>query len=207
MSKLPEIVLASSSPQRVRIMEELAIPFIVVSEEVKEVIGKTPAATVEYNAGLKAETVAKSVEPGRFVLAADTVLVQERKIFGKPRNAAEAKVFLAGFSGKTIEAYTGVAIAHRKTGSCLVGSESAVIIFRSFLAAVIDWYIETGEPLTRAGAFAISKKGELLVDSVRGSYSCIAGLPKYLTLQLLSRIYQKTGIEGAEVFPFFNLEN
>jgi len=205
MKKFPEIILATSSPQRSQILEELDLPFKIISKEVEEIVGKTPEVTVEYNARLKAQTVAKGVKAEIFVLAADTVLVRGAVILGKPSNNAEAKSFLASFSGKNILAYTGVVVTHRATDTCLASVETAEIAFRSFSQEMIDWYVSTGEPLTRAGAFGISKRGEILVEAIHGSYSCIAGLPKRSTLLLLNNIFKATGISQTDFYSLPDL--
>ncbi len=187
-------------------MEELGIPFTVVSKEVAELTRATPGETVAYNAGLKADTLAETLASGRLVLAADTVLALGGEIFGKPRNAGEAKAFLAAFSGKSVQAHTGVALVHKENNVSLLSLESAEIVFRRLSPEMIDWYLDTGEPLSRAGAFAVSGMGELLVDAIRGSHSCIAGLPKYSTLLLLRECFARIGV-GVPVnflFPAFS---
>jgi septum formation protein len=198
---IPEIILASSSPQRSHILEELEIPFKTVWRDVDEITGETPEETVEYNAGLKAETVAGIVADDKFVLAADTVLGFNGRILGKPANEIEAKSFLTNYRGKTIKAYTGLAVVHRATGSSLVTHESAEIVFKTYSQGIVNWYVATGEPLTRAGAFGISKRGEILVKAIHGSYSCIAGLPKFSTIILLSTAFEKAGISLPDFFP------
>jgi len=204
LSRIPEIILASTSPQRRHILEELEIPYQIVSREVDEITGETPKSTVLYNARLKAEAVAREVEPEKIILAADTVLARGEEILGKPADTEQARAFLASFSGNTIHAYTGLTIVHRVSNSSLEIVETAEIIFRSFSQKMIDWYVGTGEPLTRAGAFGISKRGEILVKVIHGSYSCIAGLPKFSTMVLLNSIFKKAGISQSNFFPPLN---
>ena len=201
MSVFPEIILASTSPQRRRILEELEIPFSVLAREVEEITAASPGETVMHNARLKAAAAAERAAPDSFVVAADTVLARRGQIYGKPRDETEARAFLAGFSGESITAWSGLALVHRASSTCLAARENAEILFRPFSKELINWYVGTGEPLTRAGAFGISKRGELLVSGVRGSYSCIAGLPKAALLNLLREAFIRAGRDPVYGLP------
>ena len=198
MIKLPEIILASESPQRSRILEELGISYRLLAADSDEIVGATPQETVLTNAKRKTATAISSVAHGRVILAADTVLTMQGQIFGKPKNENEARSFLQKFSGKSVEAVSGVA-AMRKgdtTGSAAI--ETAIIEFKTLSKEIIEWYLSTGEPLVRAGAFGISRLGEILVKSVNGSYSCVAGLSKRSTLAVL---YQVAGVSNFSDLP------
>lgn len=201
MTAIPEIILASSSLQRQRILEELEIPFVVVNKEVEEITTDDPVETVVHNAVLKATTVAEMSNLDSFVLAADTVLTHKGKIFGKPKDESEARLFLSEFSGNIIQAWTGLAVVHPESFTRLATRESAEIVFKSFSLDLIDWYVATGEPLTRAGAFGISKSGEILVAALRGSYSCVAGLPKLALMALLGESFNLAGLMSVLPFP------
>ena len=188
MLDLPEVILASTSPQRQQILRELGIRYTIVAKDTPEIVGETPQETVTANARLKGLDVMPDVTPGSIIVAADTVLSQNGKIFGKPSDAHEAKKILKGFSNKSVQAFSGVAVLCAGENQGWVGVESAEVEFFEVSDNFIDWYIRTEEPLSRAGAIGISRIGEILIESIRGSYSCIAGLPKRTLLACLTRM-------------------
>ena len=188
MIKLPEIILASESPQRSQILEELGISYRLLAADTDEIVGETPQETVLTNAKRKVAATISSIDHGTVILAADTVLTMQGQIFGKPRNENEARNFLQKFSGKTVDAVSGVVAIRKGDTTGFAAIETAIIEFKILSEETIEWYIGTGEPLTRAGAFGISRLGELLVKSVEGSYSCVAGLSKRSTLAVLYQV-------------------
>ena len=189
--KWPEIYLASTSVQRASILKELDIPFKVLEMEVNEIIGTSPEETVMENAKRKAVAGIRAIEHcENAILAADTVLAMEGKIYGKPSSPEEAKKTLEKFSGKCIRVFTGVAGVQKQEKIGIVALEMAEIEFHPLTSGIIDWYISTGEPLTRAGSIGISRIGEILIKSTNGSFSCIAGLPKNAVLAVLTSLLQ-----------------
>jgi len=189
-----EIILSSTSPQRYQIMEELKLPFKVLELEVEEVKEATPADTVLTNAKLKASMGVQSVsDKDVVILAADTVLSMNGEVYGKPVDAEEARKYLEKFSGNRVMAFSGVAGARTGEKTGIVTMETAEIEFFPLPIDLIDWYVSTGEPLTRAGAFGISRIGEILVKSITGNYSCVAGLPKRSVLAVLSCLLNPSG--------------
>lgn len=176
------VVLASVSPQRREILEELGMAFRVIEPQVEEVNFSDALETVAANARSKALAVAGSCRPQEVVLAADTVLCVDGHVRGKPASPEEAVRYLMDLSGGKAVAWTGVAVFSPDTGRGVVRVERAEVCFSVFSAEAAVWYVGTGEPLTRAGALGVSRLGEVFVESIRGSHSCVAGLPKRATL-------------------------
>jgi len=179
------LVLASSSPRRRELLAATGAAFTVRSPDVDETPGaaEAPRAYVERLARTKATAVAASVPADDVVLAADTTVWMEPSLFGKPLDAAEARRMLLALSGRTHEVHTGVAV--------LAGGRLSSAVATTFVAfadlddAEVDWYVGTGEPLGKAGAYAIQGSGNLFVRSVEGSPSNIVGLPLDLVAVLL----------------------
>jgi septum formation protein len=166
------LVLSSGSPQRKAILEQLGVDFRVEVPEVEELVTGDPRAVVVENALRKARARAR---PDERVLGADTAVVHEGRIFGKPSDAAEAESFLRRLSGASHEVMTGIALVDRGAESTAVAV--TVVRFRALERADVDWYLGTGEWRERAGAYAIQGKGAALVESIEGDYSNVVGLP------------------------------
>ncbi len=188
MDGLGKLILASESPQRRAILQELGIPFHVQPMDVDEVTLDTPEATVLENAKLKALAALEEAEDGSLVVAADTVLFLNGTILGKPKDRREARTYLSTLSGAAVRAFSGVAAARKGDAEGVLCRECATAHLHALTDQEIEWYLATEEPLTRAGAFGISRYGEVFVDRIEGSYSCIAGLPKRALLAALSRV-------------------
>ena len=161
------ITLASASPQRRAILDQLGIEFRVVVPDVEELTEGDPAQVVVENALRKARAV-----DGDPVLAADTEVVLDGRVFGKAADEAEAKAYLSLLTGRTHEVWGGIAV--RAGGRELTGNAVTKVTFRSFDPA---WYVRTGEWQNRAGAYAIQGKGTLLVERIEGDYWNVVGLP------------------------------
>ena len=185
-SPLPAVVLASGSPRRRQLLEMVGVPFQVVAPEVDERVrdGEPPEAYVRRLARAKAAAVAAR-RPRALVLAADTTVVLEGEIFGKPRSAEEAVAMLRRLQGKTHRVMTAVAVAR---GERLEDAlDVTAVTFRPLTEAMIVDYVATGEPLDKAGAYAIQGKGAALVARVEGEFYGVMGLPLRLALELLER--------------------
>jgi septum formation protein len=174
------VILSSASPQRKAILEQLGVDFRVEVPEVEEVVAGEPREVVVENALRKARARAR---PGELVLGADTAVVLERRIFGKPADAAEAAGFLKALSGGTHEVMTGVALA--EDGGERTDVAVTRVRFRELAAADVDWYLATGEWRGRAGGYAIQGRGAALVDSIEGDYWNVVGLPVPALLRLV----------------------
>jgi septum formation protein len=166
------VILASASPQRKAILEQLGVQFRVEAPEVEELVAGDPAEVVEQNALRKARARAR---PGERVLGADTAVVLDGEVFGKPADAAEADTFLARLSGREHEVMTGIALVDA------AGERSAVAVtrvrFRALDRSDLEWYLATGEWRDRAGGYAIQGRGAALVESIEGDYWNVVGLP------------------------------
>jgi nucleoside triphosphate pyrophosphatase len=178
----PCLVLASASPRRALILRELGIPFrVVVSHEDETLVpGEDAQAAVERLARAKAGAVA----PGETlpVVAADTEVICEGQVLGKPRDEADAASMLRRLAGRSHEVVTGVCVA--EAGALRSGVERSTVTFAAMSAAEIAWYVATGEPLDKAGAYHLGGRGALFVTTVVGSPSNVAGLPVRLFLRL-----------------------
>lgn len=183
------LVLASGSPRRRELLAGAGIAFEVIPAGIEEHArsGETPEALVVRLAHEKALAVARRLAPGprRLVLGADTLVVLDGEILGKPRDAAEAEVMLTRLAGRTHRVLTGVALA-RSDGpelrACRVASE---VRMRPASSGEIRRYVATGEPLDKAGAYALQGRGRAFVVGVEGSTSNVIGLPVDETLALL----------------------
>ena len=176
------LVLASASPRRALILRTLGVRFRVVVSGADERLepGEEAGAAAERLARLKAASAARSEPPP--ILAADTVVVCEGRILGKPVSPEDARQMLRQLSGRTHEVVTGLClIAPRGTRS---GVERTAVTFAPMSAEEIDWYVASGEPMDKAGGYHVDGKGALFVSSVAGSPSNVAGLPVRLFLGL-----------------------
>lgn len=176
------LVLASGSPRRARILDSLGVPFRVVVTNTDEILlpGEEAGAAAERLARLKAACVQGEALP---VLAADTLVTCGGRILGKPRDAAEAAEMLRLLSGRTHEVVTGVCLAFG--GRAVSGVERTTVRFATLTPGVVEWYLGTGEPLDKAGAYAIQGRAAAFVRRLSGSYTGIMGLPLYETAELL----------------------
>lgn len=182
------IYLASGSPRRRELLQQIGVPFRVVGTAVDEAVwpGETPAAYVTRLAAAKAdagwdESRGAADAP---VLAADTAVVLQGKILGKPANRQDAQGMLRQLSGRTHEVLTAIALRTVKgLQSRLSRSE---VTFRSIAEAEAEAYWETGEACDKAGAYAIQGRAAIFIADLRGSYSGVMGLPLFETAELLT---------------------
>jgi septum formation protein len=175
---MSRLILASASPRRAAILEQLGIAFEVVVPEVEELTDGEPRELVIENARRKVAAV-----EGELVLGADTTVALHGQILGKPADASEARAFLTSLSRQTHEVWTGVALNEEATA---VRTE---VTFRD-IAGLLDWYLATGEWEGKAGAYAIQGRGAALVERIEGDYSNVVGLPVPLLLELMPGLLQ-----------------
>jgi septum formation protein len=190
----------------------LGIPYELLAVEVEEIVAATPRGMVEENATRKLLEGLRRVDKGAIVIAADTVLETQGRILGKPADEAMARQYLQALSGGKAIAYSAVAVAQKRghspfsrgdscvrpdsgeKGECplfcegVLATETAAVRFKVLSPEVIRWYLSTGEPMGRAGAFGIGQIGEVLTESVDGGYSCVSGLPKTALLLALTPV-------------------
>jgi len=183
----PPLVLASTSPRRRFLLREAGIPFDVVApRDVAEDFpaGEPPQDLVRRHALTKARSVAAD-HPGRLILGGDTVVVLDDRVFGKPADEAEARAMLAQLAGRTHVVYTGLALVDGSSGREVAEAEATAVTMRPLSAKEIRFYVATGEPLDKAGAYAVQGKGSLLVARVDGDYFNVVGLPLYRLSKML----------------------
>lgn len=181
----PPLLLASRSPQRRAILEQLGVPFEVVLPQYEERAGKhDPVHTVRENARGKARSVA-GVAAERPVLGVDTEVVLEGRVFGKPGNASEAEAMLEALAGRTHEVVSGLCLL--TPGWEEVEHEVTRVSFRALDARDLAAYVGTGEWEGRAGSYAVQGRGAALVERIEGDYLNVVGLPAALLVRLLAK--------------------
>jgi septum formation protein len=183
---MEHLILASSSPRRKELLENIHLSFKVSSSDVDESFsnGLSPAEVVMELADRKAKAVAVS-NPESFVLGADTIVVLDGSILGKPNDEQEAIEMLKKLSGNTHEVYTGVAIVSPKDSICFY--EKTTVTFWELTETEINMYVSSGEPLDKAGAYGIQQLGSFLVKEIHGDYFSVVGLPVARTVRELRR--------------------
>jgi septum formation protein len=187
----PPLVLASRSPQRRAILEQLVIPFDVVVPAWEELVGGEPAETVRQNALGKARSVAGSAGD-RPVLGVDTEVVLDGRVFGKAETAAEAEEMLETLAGRSHEVVSGLCLV--TPGWEVVEHEVTRVSFRPLDARDLAAYVSLGEWEGRAGAYAVQGRGAALVERIEGDYLNVVGLPAALLVRLLAERF--AGVYG-----------
>ena len=177
------LILASASPRRRELLSRLHIPFEVISADVDETFSGGASAAVGVLSVRKAKAV-QSLYPGRFILAADTLVALNDEPLGKPSDPSDAVRMLRLLSGRTHQVYTGVCVIS-PSGGCYSGTDASDVTFGPMTEEEILAYVKTGEPLDKAGAYALQGQASLWITGVSGSPSGIIGLPLHLTGQLL----------------------
>jgi septum formation protein len=184
------LILASASPRRAELLAAAGIAFDVRPAHIDERI--RPGENAASYAGRVAEEKARAVHAnaaGRPVLAADTVVVIDGQVLGKPADADDAKRMLRMLSGRAHQVLTAVVLAGSGSGpaSLLTGTEVTTVEFALLNKAEIEWYVASGEPSDKAGAYAIQGLASRFVTRIDGSYSNVVGLPVALVYAMCSR--------------------
>lgn len=188
MSK--QIILASASPRRLDLLEQIGVRCRVYPVDIDETpeLNESPLSYVERVAKQKSLTCQQQLAAQIPVLAADTAVVLDGRIMGKPLDFAHAREMLCTLSGKTHQVFSGVSVRSLQHDYKVSITE---VTFRPMGNAEIEAYWQTGEPADKAGGYAIQGLGGIFVESIRGSFSGVVGLPLFETAQLL----QKHGIK------------
>jgi septum formation protein len=178
------VILASQSPRRIELLKQLVPEFTVMPSAVEEIVdsGQTPEENAVRLAEMKARSVARA-HPGHLVIGADTVVAEGGDIIGKPQNAPDARSILKRLSGREHRVITGVAVLCQ--GRAFRDAAVSRVVFHRLTEKEIADYVATGEPMDKAGAYAIQGAGAALVESHHGSYSNIVGLPIETLARLL----------------------
>jgi septum formation protein len=185
------IILASASPRRRELLRQIGIDFTVDPADVDERVlpGESPEAYAVRVALDKARIAAQRAGTG-VVIAADTIVVLDNAILGKPSDDEDAERMLTMLSGRTHQVITGMAIMDPAAGKTLTRSSTTNVLFRELSPDEIRWYVRTGEPLDKAGAYGIQEKGSLFISRIEGCYFNVVGLP----LSLLGEMLLEFGI-------------
>lgn len=180
------IVLASASPRRRALLTELGVAYDVIVPAVDEsgVTADTPRGLAEARALLKARAAAETMGDG-IAIGADTIVVCDGEVMGKPRDARDAVRLLEALSGRTHVVITGVGVCEAASSRQVVAAEETKVTFRRLERSEIQRYVATGEPMDKAGAYGIQGKGALLVEGIVGDYFNVVGLPLVLMASML----------------------
>lgn len=189
-----KFILASSSPRRRELLASIGVDFEVIPSHVPEVHqeGEAPEEYVARLSRDKAHAVA-STHPSRWVIAADTTVFLGDQVLEKPFDAADAARMLATIAGKTHIVYTGVTLLNGDYCDTRVAETEVRVL--PLTADDIEWYVRTGEPLDKAGAYGVQGIGGMFIDSIHGNYTNVVGLPLATLFQMLRR----AGIDPLQV--------
>jgi septum formation protein len=191
MISMPRLVLASASPRRAEILRTIGWPFDAVAANADEsrYAGEDAPTYVKRVARLKAEAVA-SLSPDATVVGADTVVVVDGEILGKPRDPEDARRMLRQLQGRRHEVLTGVAVFNGKATEPRVAYQVTEVEFAAMSEDEIDWYVSSGEPMDKAGAYAIQGLGARFIAGIKGEHSNVVGLPVRLLYELTREPYK-----------------
>lgn len=186
MTSTPRLILASRSPRRAELLARLGIRFEIIATEIDEsyVDNEMPADHAERLAREKALTVA-AAHPDATVIGSDTIVIIDEDVLGKPATETEAVQLLRRLSGRDHEVFTAVAVARGDRVDSAI--ERVRVRFRNLSETECREYVDTGEPMDKAGAYGIQGFGSALVESIEGDYFAVMGLPVVRTLELLKR--------------------
>ncbi len=187
------IILASQSPRRRELLERMGITkFDIIPAQGEEVAdpGLPPQALVEELSRQKCAEIAACVGPEDLVIAADTVVAIDGQVLGKPRSREHAVEMLTGLSGREHHVYTGFTVT--RGNQTVTGHEDTAVCFRPLTADEIAAYVDTGEPMDKAGSYGIQGRGCVLVEGIRGDYYNVVGLPVCRLAQVLTQF----GVNG-----------
>jgi len=184
--KNSRLILASKSPRRRDLLEQAGLEFSVIPSNFKE--NSLPPSSPESYVRRLAEAKAKDISqkyPDSWVIGADTIVLIDNAMLGKPGTRPEAHKMLRRLSGKTHQVLTGYCICCEATDRLFSETIITDVCFRQLTGLQIDWYIDSGEPFDKAGAYAIQGIGTFLVKRINGSYTNVVGLPICEVLEFL----------------------
>jgi septum formation protein len=196
---MKKIILASSSPRRKQILEQVGLKFTVEVSDYEEnpIPGMSPSKFVETLSLGKAKAVAKNHNDA-IIIGADTAVFIDNKILGKPKTKEEAREMLNKLSGETHSVFTGFTVIDTKNNKIITDHIETKIKFKNLSDEEIAGYIKTGEPMDKAGAYGVQDRGALFVEYIEGDYANITGLPIVKIFEILKtlgidilKIYEK----------------
>lgn len=183
------LILASTSPRRKQLLEQIGLEFEVIPSDYEEdmTLQLAPEELVKLLARGKAIEIADKY-PDAIVIGADSIVAFEGSVFGKPKTETEAREMLRELSGKMNQVITGTAVLCRETSQEFVVASPSNVHLVHMSEQDIDEYIATGEPMDKAGAFAVQGKGAKYIERIEGDYTAVVGLPLPLLWQILKQI-------------------
>lgn len=188
IDKRNPLILASASPRRKQLLEQVGLPFISIPSHIEEnEDGNNPESHTLILAEKKAKTVFQQSKE-QWILGADTIVVIEKEILGKPGDQAEALSMLQRLSGKNHEVITGFCVMNPSGFIAHSEAVSTIVEFKNLHRDEIESYVNTGEPFGKAGSYAIQGVGAFLVKGIQGSYTNVVGLPISALISALEKI-------------------
>ncbi|MCI8526519.1 MAG: septum formation inhibitor Maf [Oscillospiraceae bacterium] len=179
------LILASQSPRRRELLARLGLPFTVRAADVDETMDQDVPPEEEVARLSARKAAAAAAGPGDVVVAADTVVVLDHRVLGKPRDAAEARAMLTALSGRSHQVMTGLTV--RRGGEIQTETAVTQVRFRPLSSGEIDAYVATGEPMDKAGAYGIQGLAAVFADRLDGDYYNVMGLPLCALCRMLRR--------------------
>ena len=172
------LILASKSPRRRYLLEKAGLKFTIIPSKLDEssVTPSSPESYVKSLAEAKAGDISNKY-PDSWIIGADTIVFIDNTILGKPTSRDEARTMLKSLSGKTHQVHTGYCICRKATGHFYSDCVRTEVNIKNLSEKEISWYVESGEPFDKAGAYAIQGLGTFLVRRINGSYTNVVGLP------------------------------
>ncbi len=182
-------ILASASPRRIELLSLLGLRFEVMPSHVNEafVKGETPRDHVLRLSEEKVQT-ASALDPEAWVMGADTIVIINGDVLGKPRLPDEAKEMLGKLSGQIHTVFTGFTVARKNAGILVRDAVASSVLFREIPEDEMTWYIRSPEPYDKAGGYAVQGMGAFFIKEIHGSYTNVMGLPLCEVVDVLKRI-------------------
>ncbi len=182
-------ILASASPRRRELLQSVGLKFKIIPAHVNEnyLTGENPRQHVKRLSSDKAMVIARKY-PEAWVLGADTIVVIDGLILGKPKKEAQARKMLQKLSGREHKVFTGFTIAHVAAKIYKTRVIQSAVQFKTISPKEMDWYVSCDEPYDKAGGYAVQGKGTYFIQSIRGSYTNVIGLPLCEVLEELKKL-------------------
>jgi septum formation protein len=182
-------ILASASPRRIELLKLLGLDFIVMPSGADESFqqGETPQAHVLRLSADKA-ALAAAAHPGNWVLGADTIVVIDGEVLGKPADPDEARQMLKKLSARAHTVFTGFTIARQEPRLLISEAVASTVLFRAISEDELAWYVRSREPYDKAGAYAVQGQGAFFIRGIRGSYTNVMGLPLCEVVDVLKKV-------------------
>lgn len=183
------LILASASPRRQELLRFVGLKFKTIPAHLNEdyIEGESPREHVKRLSQDKAIAIAKKY-PNAVVLGADTIVVIDKSILGKPENKYQARKMLRKLSGREHKVYTGFTIAQEASKICYTNVVLSAVKFKKISPQELEWYVASDEPYDKAGGYAVQGKGAYFIKSIRGSYTNVIGLPLCEVLETLKKL-------------------